>query len=578
MNKTKSFFLLFVKKYRANILSQFFFLRLPFIILFTFGVSTSIKTFVDNVADMSLIVGIISVAIYSATLIAFPLYTAILKKVNFKFKYKLGEDIKNYLFQYIFKHSNDFFNNNQIGYINTQINNVSKNTYSFIDGVMEVSLDVLMFIIIAVLCYMITPFLGLFFVGWCAIYIVVFTKMTKLQAKKQEEVSKSENITNAKIVDCLTNISSIRDFCKEHLEKFNIRKNSVDILRKRDKEQQISAISDLVNFTMIFLVLFVIFFTLLLQLKSGIISIGTFLAVFGIASRVRWKLIDVINRLTDSSEKYVLVKQGIEFLMVEHKIVDSPNAKKIKISEAKIEFKDVDFNYGEHKIFDKLNLTIQGKEKVGLVGFSGAGKSSLVNLLLRTSDVNGGGIFIDGQNIMLDITQRSLKSIISYIPQNPILFHRTIKENLLYGKLNATDEELIEATKKACCYDFIMEMDGNFDALVGERGGKLSGGQRQRIAIARAILKNAPILVLDEATSALDTLTEKEIQKALDVLMQNKSVIVVAHRLSTLDNMDKIIVLDSGKIVENDTKDELLKQNGLFKKMWDMQKDGVISN
>lgn len=231
----------------------------------------------------------------------------------------------------------------------------------------------------------------------------------------------------------------------------------------------------------------------------------------------------------------------------------------------------------ENKVFDDFNLTIEPNQKLGIIGPSGAGKSTLINLLLRFFDVDSGEILIDGYNIKNDITQKSLRENISYIPQDPVLFHRTIRENIIYGKLDATEEELIEATKMACCYDFIINLENGFDTIVGERGVKLSGGQRQRIAIARAILKNSKILILDEATSALDSITEKEIQKALENLMKNKTVIAIAHRLSTLNIMDRIVVLDKGKIVEDGTKEQLLsKQDGLFKKMWDMQKDGMV--
>ena len=233
----------------------------------------------------------------------------------------------------------------------------------------------------------------------------------------------------------------------------------------------------------------------------------------------------------------------------------------------------------ENKVFDDFNLTIEPNQKLGIMGPSGAGKSTLINLLLRFFDVDSGEILIDGYNIKNDITQKSLRENISYIPQDPVLFHRTIRENIIYGKLDATEEELIEATKMACCYDFIINLENGFDTIVGERGVKLSGGQRQRIAIARAILKNSKILILDEATSALDSITEKEIQKALENLMKNKTVIAIAHRLSTLNIMDRIVVLDKGKIVEDGTKEELLnKQDGLFKKMWDMQKDGMVGD
>ena len=233
----------------------------------------------------------------------------------------------------------------------------------------------------------------------------------------------------------------------------------------------------------------------------------------------------------------------------------------------------------ENKVFNDFNLTIEPNQKLGIMGPSGAGKSTLINLLLRFFDVDNGEILIDGYNIKNDITQKSLRENISYIPQDPVLFHRTIRENIIYGKLDATEEELIEATKMACCYDFIINLENGFDTIVGERGVKLSGGQRQRIAIARAILKNSKILILDEATSALDSITEKEIQKALENLMKNKTVIAIAHRLSTLNIMDRIVVLDKGKIVEDGTKEELLnKQDGLFKKMWDMQKDGMVGD
>jgi ATP-binding cassette subfamily B protein len=230
------------------------------------------------------------------------------------------------------------------------------------------------------------------------------------------------------------------------------------------------------------------------------------------------------------------------------------------------------------KVFDNFNLEIEPRTKVGIVGYSGAGKSTLVNLLLRFFDIEegNGSIEIDGYDIR-DITQRSLRNNISYIPQDVTLFHRSIRENIIYGKPNATEEELIEASKKACCHKFIMQLKDNYNALVGERGTKLSGGQRQRIAIARAILKNSPILILDEATSALDSVTETEVQTALKNLMKDKTVIAVAHRLSTLNNMDRIVVLDKGKIIEDGTQRELLQiKDGLFLRMWNMQQNGIM--
>jgi ATP-binding cassette subfamily B protein len=212
---------------------------------------------------------------------------------------------------------------------------------------------------------------------------------------------------------------------------------------------------------------------------------------------------------------------------------------------------------------------------VGLVGYSGSGKSTFVNLILRLYDINKGRILIDGQDIRV-VTQNSLHAAIAMIPQDPSLFHRSLMDNIRYGRIDATDDEVIEAAIHAHAHDFIIQLPRGYNSLVGERGVKLSGGQRQRIAIARAILKNAPILILDEATSQLDSVTESIIQKALHKMMQNKTTIVIAHRLSTLLHMDRILVFNEGKIIEDNTHKKLLNQGGLYKELWDAQISGFI--
>ncbi|WP_291398139.1 ATP-binding cassette domain-containing protein [Acinetobacter sp.] len=228
-------------------------------------------------------------------------------------------------------------------------------------------------------------------------------------------------------------------------------------------------------------------------------------------------------------------------------------------------------------LFFKINLSNTAGQKVGLVGYSGGGKSTFVNLILRLYDVTDGAILIDGQDIR-DVTQDSLRENIAMIPQDPSLFHRSLMENIRYGRADSTDEEVIEAAKKAHAHEFISALPQGYDSLVGERGVKLSGGQRQRIAIARAILKNAPILILDEATSQLDSVTESLIQESLWELMQNKTTIVIAHRLSTLLHMDRILVFDKGKIVEDGTHSELLAKAGLYKTLWDAQVGGFLGD
>jgi ATP-binding cassette subfamily B protein len=222
-----------------------------------------------------------------------------------------------------------------------------------------------------------------------------------------------------------------------------------------------------------------------------------------------------------------------------------------------------------------MSLEILAGQKIGLVGYSGGGKTSFVNLILRLYEISEGSILIDNQDIR-DVTQDSLRRAIAMIPQEPVLFHRTLLENIRYGRIEATDEEVIAASKRAYAHEFISKLPENYHTLVGERGIKLSGGQRQRIAIARAILKNAPILILDEATSQLDSVTEEYIQASLAELMQGKTTIVIAHRLSTLLHMDRILVFDQGKIIQDGTHAELLAQAGLYKTLWDAQVGGFL--
>ncbi len=259
-----------------------------------------------------------------------------------------------------------------------------------------------------------------------------------------------------------------------------------------------------------------------------------------------------------------------------HEITDQNDGKELHVKDAEIAFKDVDFAYGEGGVFETLNVTIKPHERVALVGHSGAGKSTFVNLILRFFDLQSGQILIDGQDIK-DVTQKSLRDNIAYIPQDTALFHRSLMENIRYGSLDASDEEVKRAAKEAHADLFIESLPKKYDTLVGERGIKLSGGQRQRIAIARAILKDAPILLLDEATSALDSESEQVIQDSLKKLMTGKTVIAIAHRLSTIASMDRILVFKDGQIIEEGTHQSLLDQNGHYAKLWAMQSGGFLT-
>jgi ATP-binding cassette subfamily B multidrug efflux pump len=308
---------------------------------------------------------------------------------------------------------------------------------------------------------------------------------------------------------------------------------------------------------------------------QGSVTTGTVVLILTILTRVGYAFTHIGNMLNGFIRLYGESEEGLNSILIDHEIVDEPHAKDLVNVHGTITFANTTFAYDQQIIFNNLNLDIKPGERIGLVGPSGAGKSTLVSLLLRQHDLTSGAILIDNQNIA-EVTQDSLRSNIALVPQEPMLFHRTIKENIMYGKPDATHEEMVQAADRAQAREFIEALPEQYDTLVGERGVKLSGGQKQRVAIARAMLKEAPILVLDEATSALDSESEVAIQKALESLMENKTVIAVAHRLSTLRKMDRILVIDQGKIVEDGTHDSLANAGGLYAKLWEHQAGGFV--
>jgi len=310
--------------------------------------------------------------------------------------------------------------------------------------------------------------------------------------------------------------------------------------------------------------------------KQGLLTIGDFALIQGFIAILFNQLWDIGRNIRDAYEAYADAKEMVEVLEEPHEIRDLKRAKKLKIRRGKIEFKDIDFAYPHsNNVFSNFSLTIKPNERVAFVGYSGVGKSTITSLLFRFFDIQRGQILIDGQNTKR-VTQESLRQSIAMVPQEAILFHRSILENIRYGKRDATDEDVIDAAKKAHCHDFILSLPNGYDTLVGERGIKLSGGERQRIAIARAILKDAPILVLDEATSSLDSESESLIQDALERLMKGRTTIVIAHRLSTILKMDRIVVLENGQVIDEGSHAQLSKKRGIYKKLWDIQVGGFI--
>lgn len=380
--------------------------------------------------------------------------------------------------------------------------------------------------------------------------------------------------------DTIVNSQTVKIFASEAREvKENKRLNTI-LEKLREKDWRIATIAG--NNRMAFLLAGVVSLLSFIHFlsKRQSVDIGATLFALNYSNTLFLRLFD-IDTLSRTLEESLLRAVPLTRLLDEElEVQNISNASKLQCKNGQIVFKNVSFRYVEsasaNLVFKKLNLKIQPGEKIGLVGPSGGGKSTLTKILLRFEDVEQGKILIDDQDIS-KVTQESLRSSIGYVPQEPLLFHRSIKENIAYGKQSASEDEILNATKKAYADDFILELPHQFDTIVGERGVKLSGGQRQRVAIARSILKNAPILVLDEATSALDSESEILVQKSMDELMKGKTTIVIAHRLSTIQKMDRIIVLDKGTIVEEGShKDLLKKKNGHYARLWAHQSGGFL--
>ncbi len=308
--------------------------------------------------------------------------------------------------------------------------------------------------------------------------------------------------------------------------------------------------------------------------KQGVVSVGDVVLYQSLVGNMIGQSVAFTRRVTSIRESIVQAEEAMNVLDTPIDVQDIPRAKPLRIKHGEITLDAAAFGYGQQgEAIKQLTLSIAAGERLAIVGRSGAGKSTLVKLLLRLYNLESGEIRIDGQPIQ-NVTQASLREAISYVPQEPLLFHRTIRENIAYGNPRASERQIVAAAKRAHCHDFISRLPEKYDSLVGERGVKLSGGERQRIAIARAILKNAPILILDEATSALDPESEQFIQKAMEELMKGKTVIAIAHRLSTIRHMDRVIVLDQGKVVDEGTHDELLARATIYRDFWERQTEG----
>lgn len=418
------------------------------------------------------------------------------------------------------------------------------------------------------------------FIGWLTAYVALLAYFIPKLREASEQQADSNTTMVGRIVDAYTNISTVKLFShnarEEEYAKEAMKQYQAGVTRQM---RLISKFSISIYFLNCIL-LFVVTTIGLLLWQKNLLAVGAVAVATGLALRLNGMAQWVMWEMTALFENIGIASDGMKALSVKCAIEDKAQALELKVAQGDIEFKNVDFNYNQTPLFSNFNLKIKAGQKVGIVGRSGAGKSSLVNLLLRFYDLDNGGIYIDGQNIV-EVTQESLRSHIAMVSQDTSLLHRSLRENIAYGKPNATDEEILKAASQADALEFICNLEdyqGNkgLDVYVGERGAKLSGGQRQRVAISRVMLKNAPILILDEATSALDSEAEMVIQNNLEDLMKGKTVLAIAHRLSTIAKMDRLLIMDKGQIVEDGTHEELLAKNGLYASLWRRQAGGEL--
>lgn len=489
---------------------------------------------------------------------------------------KLEADIRMAMFDHVQRHSPQYFNEHFSGSLANKIGDMVLMTSAILRTLLMLFISSFLTCIVTIAIFAeINPFLALITAIWIVAHFALCWLFTLQCAKYSYLHGEARSSLVGKIVDSLTNNFVVNLFFHFRFEKKLIANYQHDERHANELAQMYSV----KMFTSLSILLILEIFTLTWFMISywieGAISTGEVAQLFYTLWNLYMVVWVVADRAPDFFQSVGIAKQALSVMQDPQDLLDLPDAIPLSIDRGKIVFENVSFAYGQKKIFDDKNLQIAPGEKVGLVGYSGAGKSTFVNLILRFFAIEKGRILIDGQDIAT-VTLESLRSNVALIPQDPILFHRSLGDNIRYGRMVASEKDVVAAAKLAQCDEFIRKCPGGYDALVGERGTKLSGGEKQRIAIARAMLLQAPILILDEATSALDSVTEKYIQDNLESLMANRTTIVVAHRLSTLSKMDRILVFDQGKIIEEGSHSSLLKKQGHYAHMWRMQAGGFL--
>ncbi|MAM88663.1 MAG: multidrug ABC transporter ATP-binding protein [unclassified Hahellaceae] len=484
--------------------------------------------------------------------------------------------------RYLLRQSMSFYQDDFAGRIATKVMQTSLAIRETVMKLLDVMVYVTVyFISMTVVIAQADLILALPLVIWLAVYIGLQAYFLPRLRRVSTEQAEARSMMTGRLVDSYTNIATVKLFSHTRRESEYARESMGSFLDTVHRQMRlatgISVSIQASNYVLAFAISalsIALWMSATVTVGAIAVAISLVLRLNGMSQWIMWEVSALFENIGTATD-------GMETLAVPQTVQDSPNASTLRVREGSISFDKVSFHYGKASgVIDGFELEIKAGEKVGLVGRSGAGKSTLVNLLMRFYDIQSGSIRIDGQDIR-SVTQESLRAHIGMVTQDTSLLHRSIRDNLMYGRPNATEAEMIDAAKKAEAHDFICELNDSegrtgYDAVVGERGVKLSGGQRQRIAIARVLLKDAPILILDEATSALDSEIEAAIQSSLSTLMTNKTVIAIAHRLSTIAAMDRLVVIDSGRIVEMGPHEELIRTGGIYAQLWAHQTGGFI--
>lgn len=486
-------------------------------------------------------------------------------------------EIRSYLITYIQEHSYSFFQKNLSGGLSKRIIDITNSFQTLWDACYWTIYPIILSVLFSsILMWFTYPILSIFLLVWFVLMVggsAFFYQKALIYATQH---AKSENLLVGQINDRIRNIFTVKLFARHLCETQYLntyQQQEVDLLQYLSRYiWKISIFRSILSIILIATLLFI----LLYRWQFGLVTVGDFVFIMGSAfgiMRISWV---ATEQVSTAYREFGIAKEALKVLYTPYEVKDNLKASAINITTGTIVFNSVDFGYIPDKpLFRNFSLQIKGGEKVGIVGTSGSGKTTLINLVLRFFDVQKGAIFIDHQDIR-SVTQQSLHQSIAVIPQESLLFNRSILDNISYGKPGATRQEIIEAAKSAHCHDFIMNFAQGYDTLVTEYGANLSVGQRQRLTIARALLKDSKFIVMDEVTSALDPITERYIQDSLEKVMENKTALVIAHRLKTLMDMDRILVLEQGRIIEEGNHQTLIAKNGKYKQLWDNQSEGFI--